>query len=80
MFVVDFIPVIDDPEEGNEIMPTDIADITVIKNKDTLKLLGYGQFDGVTFVFTKEYRNRPESIKQIPSAKTNGKEKWNFSF
>jgi len=69
MFVVDSILVIDDPEEGNEIQQNDIADITVIKNKDTLKLLGYGQFDGVTFLFTKEYRNRPEKIKQIPSSK-----------
>jgi len=69
MFVVDSIPVIDDPEEGNEILETDIADVTVIKNKDTLKFLGYGQFDGVTFLFTKEYRNRPESIKQTPSSK-----------
>ena len=69
IFVVDSIPVIDDPEEGNEILQTDVADITVIKNKDTLQLLGYGQFDGVTFLFTKEYRNRPEIIKQIPSSK-----------
>lgn len=69
MFVVDSIPVIDDPEEGNEIVQTDVADITVIKNKDTLNRLGYGQFDGVTFIFTKEYRNRPDSLKQIPSSK-----------
>jgi antitoxin component YwqK of YwqJK toxin-antitoxin module len=69
MFVIDSIPVINDPEEGNEILQTDVADITVIKNKDTLKLLGYGQFDGVTFIFTNEYRNRPDSLKQIPSSK-----------
>ena len=69
MFVVDSIPVIDDPEEGNEIVQTDVADITVIKNKDTLKLLGYGKFDGVTFIFTKEYRSRADSLKQIPSSK-----------
>lgn len=69
MFVIDSIPVMDDPEEGDEILQTDIADITVIKNKDTLNLLGYGQFDGVTFIFTNEYRNRPDSLKQIPSSK-----------
>jgi tetratricopeptide (TPR) repeat protein len=69
MFVVDSIPVIADPEEGNEILQTDVADITVIKNKDTLNRLGYGQFDGVTFIFTKEYRSRPDSLKQIPSSK-----------
>ena len=65
----DSIPVIDDPEEGNEIVQADVADITVIKNKDTLNRLGYGQFDGATFIFTKEYRNRPDSLKQIPSSK-----------
>jgi len=80
MFVVDSIPVIDDPEEGNEILQTDVADITVIKNKDTLRLLGYGQFDGVTFLFTKEYRNRPESIKQIPSSKQMEKKNGAFLF
>jgi len=69
MFVVDSIPVIDDPEEGNEIVQRDVADITVIKNKDTLNRLGYSQFDGATFIFTKEYRNRPDSLKQIPSSK-----------
>lgn len=69
MFVIDSIPVIDDPEYGNEILQTDVSDITVIKNKDTLNHLGYGQFDGVTFIFTKKYRNRPDSIKEIPSSK-----------
>lgn len=69
MFVIDSIPVIDDPEEGNEILQGDVADITVIKNKDTVKLLGYEQFDGLTFIFTNEYRNRPDSLKQIPSSK-----------
>ena len=80
MFVVDSIPVIDDPEEGNEILQTDVADITVIKNKDTLKLLGYEQFDGITFLFTKEYRNRSESIKQVPSSKQMEKKNGAFHF
>ncbi len=69
IYIVDSIPVIDDPEEGNEIVETDIADITVIKNKDTLKLLGYDKFDGAIYIFTKEYRKRPENIKLIPSSK-----------
>ncbi len=68
-FIVDSIPVIEDPEEGNEILQTDIADITTIKNKDSLKLLGYEQFDGVTYIFTKEYRNRSDDLKKIPSSK-----------
>ena len=69
MFIVDSIPVIDDPEESDTISPIDIADITVIKNKDSLNRLGYGQFDGAMYIFTKEYRNRPDSLKQIPSTR-----------
>jgi len=80
MFVVDSIPVINDPEEGNEISETDVADITIIKNKDTLKTLGYGQFDAVTFIFTKEYRNRPDSIKQIPSSRQMERENGRYLF
>lgn len=80
MFVVDSIPVINDPEEGNEILQTDVADITVIKNKDTLTSLGYGQFDEVTFIFTKEYRNRPDNLKQIPSSKQMEKKDGVFLF
>lgn len=69
IYIVDSIPVIENPEEGNEIVEMDIADVTVIKNKDTLKLLGYDKFDGAIFIFTKEYRKRPEALKQIPSSK-----------
>ena len=69
IYIVDSIPVIEDPEEGNEIIQSDIADITVVKNKDTLRLLGYDKFDGVIYIFTKEYRKRSEELKQIPSSK-----------
>jgi len=69
LFVIDSIPVIDDPSEGNNIVGSDVSDMNVIKNKDTIKYLGYENFDGVTFVFTKEYRKRPDSLKRFPSAK-----------
>lgn len=69
IYIIDSIPVIDDPEEGNEINNEDIAEVNVIKNKDTLRLLGYDKFDGAIYIFTKEYRNRPEDLKQIPSSK-----------
>lgn len=41
-----------------------------MRNKDSLKLLGYEHFDAVSFVFTKAYRGRPDSIKAIPSIKS----------
>ena len=69
IYIIDSIPVIEDPEEGNEISNTDISYINVIKNKDTLNLLGYGKFDGAIFIFTNNYRDRPDDVKQIPSSK-----------
>jgi antitoxin component YwqK of YwqJK toxin-antitoxin module len=69
LFVIDSIPLLNDPEEWNPILQEDIADIEVIRNKDTLDLLGYSKMDGVAYVFTKEYRNRPDSLKKIPSLK-----------
>jgi tetratricopeptide (TPR) repeat protein len=69
IYIVDSIPVIEDPEEGNEIVEADISDVTVIKNKDTLRHLGHEKFDGAIYIFTKEYRIRPEELKQIPSSK-----------
>ena len=80
LFVVDSIPVINDPEEGNGIMETEVAEIIIIRNKDTLNLLGYGQYSGVTFLFTKEYRNRSESIKRIPSSKQMERKNGAFVF
>jgi len=69
LFVIDSIPILNDSEEWNPIDPIDIADITVIKNKDSLKLLRQEQLDGIIYIFTKAYRNRPDSIKRIPSLK-----------
>ena len=69
LFVIDSIPILNDPEEWNPIDPNDIADITVIKNKDSLKRLRPEQLDGIIYIFTKAYRNRPDSLKRIPSLK-----------
>ncbi len=74
VFIVDSIPVINDPEDGDDINPVDIAEITVIRNKDSLKMVGYEQFDAAIFIFTKEYRARLESVKMIPSIRQMVKE------
>ena len=80
VYIVDSIPIIDDPEEGNEIIETDIAELTVIKNKDSLKLLGFDKFDGAIYIFTKEYRKRNEDIKLIPSSKQMIRKNGLFTF
>lgn len=69
VYIVDKITVLEDPERGNEITENDIADMNVIKNKDSLKVLGFEKFDGAIFIYTKEYRKRADEIKQIPSSK-----------
>lgn len=69
IYVVDSIPVIEDPQPGNEILPDDIFEFKVMKNKDSLKLFGYEKMEGAIFIFTKEYQNRSEALKQIPSSK-----------
>lgn len=69
IYIIDSIPVIEDPEEGNEINNEDIADVNIIKNKDTLRTLGYGQLDGAIYIFTKEYRKRSDELKLIPSSR-----------
>ena len=69
LYILDSIPIINDPESWNQIQPRDISDITVIKNKDSVRMLGWENVDGIIYIFTKAYRNRPDSIKKIPSLK-----------
>ena len=69
VYIVDSIPVIEDPEEGNEILEVDIADMTIVKNKDSLRVLGYEKLDGAIYIFTKEYRKRLDELKEIPSSR-----------
>jgi len=80
IYTVDSITVIDDPEEGNEIIETEIATLTVINNKDSLKLLGFDKFDGAIYIFTKEYSKRSEAIRLIPSSKQMVRNRGAFSF
>ena len=70
VYVIDSITVINDPEKGDDVLSGDISDMSIIKNKDSLKLLGYEQFDVASFIFTRAYRSRPDSIKIIPSTKS----------
>jgi hypothetical protein len=69
LFVIDSIPLINDPEPWNPITKEDISDVTVINNKDSIKALGWPAVDVLIFVFTKAYRNRADSIKLVPSLK-----------
>jgi antitoxin component YwqK of YwqJK toxin-antitoxin module len=69
LYIVDSFPVIDDPEEWNKILPEDIADARELKDADSLKLLGLADLGKIIYVFTKEYRKRPDSLKRVPCLK-----------
>lgn len=69
MYIVDSIPVIEDPEAGNEILQRDVSNLIVVKDKEKLRRLGYERLDSAIYLFTKEYKNRPDSLKKIPSSK-----------
>jgi len=69
LFIIDSIPLFNDPEPWNPITKDDIADMNIIRNKDSIKALGWQDVDGISFIFTKAYRNRPDSLKLIPSLK-----------
>ena len=67
LFVIDSIPLLRDPQVWNPITADDIADASVVTNRDSLKLLGGEKLEAITYVFTKAYRLRPDSIRRIPS-------------
>ena len=70
IYVVDSIPIIEEPEEGmNTLDESVIHEVVVVKNQEELERLGYGKLDGAIFIFTKEYASRSEELKAIPTTK-----------
>lgn len=70
LYVVDSIPIIEEPKEGfNSLTEKEIDNVVVLKNKKAIDSLGYKDLDGIIYVFTKAYVKRADSIKAIPSTK-----------
>ena len=70
LYVVDSIPIIEEPKEGfGTLTENEIDRVEVLKNKEAIEKIGYKDLDGIIYVFTKEYANRPDSIKRIPTTK-----------
>jgi antitoxin component YwqK of YwqJK toxin-antitoxin module len=68
LYVVDSIPVIEEPKEGFGTLTEDLIDTTVVvKDKKSIESSGYKDLDGIIYVFTKAYVQRPDSIKTIPT-------------
>ncbi len=69
LYIIDSIPNLDGQLSWNYALKDDIADMRTVTGKDTLEQTGYGEYKAVTYIFTKEYRKRPDSLKSILSLK-----------
>ncbi|RBA27817.1 toxin-antitoxin system YwqK family antitoxin [Flavobacterium tibetense] len=70
LYIVDSIPVIEDPKEGFGILTeNDIESVEVTKDINRIQKIGLKKIDGIIYIITKEYSKRPDSIRQIPSTK-----------
>lgn len=66
--VVDSIPYLDMTIDYGPITNEDIDYIEVVKDKEVMRQLGFStEYDALTYVFTKAYASRPDSIKAIPN-------------
>lgn len=70
LYIVDSIPIIEEPKEGfGMLTKSEIDRVAVVKNRQAIEKTGYTDLDGIVYVFTKEYVQRPDSIKAIPTTK-----------
>ena len=70
VYIVDSVPVIDDPADGEGVLDSStISEMIILKNKDSLKAAGFGDQDEIVYIFTKLYRSRAEAIRRIPTSK-----------
>lgn len=70
LYIVDSIPIIEEPKEGfGTLTEKEIDNVVVVKDIKSLESSGYKNLDGIVYVFTKEYVNRPDSLKAIPTTK-----------
>lgn len=68
LYVVDSIPIFDDPnEDDGELTEQDIETIAVVTNKDEIEKLGYKDLEKIIFIISKEYTKRPDELKKIPT-------------
>ncbi|WP_299683745.1 hypothetical protein [uncultured Dokdonia sp.] len=70
LYVVDSIPIIEEPKEGFGILTeNEIDHIVYVKDKELIENSEYNNLDVIVYVFTKAYVQRADSIKIIPTTK-----------
>lgn len=70
LYVIDSIPIFNEiNEEEGSLSEEIISSISVVTDKANFGDYEIYDFDKIIFIFTKEYANRPEEIKNIPTSK-----------
>ncbi|MNK03717.1 MORN repeat variant [compost metagenome] len=70
LYFVDSIPILDTPDDDEEISNEDIAQLDVFTNLDKIKALGReGKIDKIIYITTKAYLSRSAEVKRIPTTK-----------
>ncbi|WP_196887380.1 toxin-antitoxin system YwqK family antitoxin [Aureivirga sp. CE67] len=71
LYIVDSIPIIEEPQKGfGDLMEYEIEKMEVVKDKKLITEKGYKDFDGIIYIYTKEFEKRSDSIKAIPTTKS----------
>ncbi len=70
LYIIDSIPVIEDPKPGHSPTEAQIGDVSVITDKKVIKdQFGYSNIDKVISIRTKAFLERTDSVKRIPTTK-----------
>lgn len=69
MVVIDSTLVSMDQDQLIQISQDDISSMSIIKQKDSLRALGFSGLDSVVYIFTKAYEKRSDSVRKIASTK-----------
>ncbi|MBC8053649.1 MAG: hypothetical protein H7Y13_11350 [Sphingobacteriaceae bacterium] len=68
LYVVDSIPIIDEPEEGfGSLSQEAIHEVQVVTTKTKIEQHGFSDVDKLIFITTKEFFNRPPELREIPT-------------
>jgi antitoxin component YwqK of YwqJK toxin-antitoxin module len=70
LYIIDSIPVIDTPDDAEQLDNEDIDKLEIVTDLEKIKSLGYeGKVDKIMMITTKAYATRPDDVKSIPSTK-----------
>jgi antitoxin component YwqK of YwqJK toxin-antitoxin module len=67
IYIIDSVPLLSEPDEVyGDIRPGDIQQMTIITNKDSIRMLGFENADKLAYIQTIAYLNRPDSLRSLP--------------